>query len=254
MKRYSYWPYKEPLAELLEMEAGLGEDEDGEKMSRHVFSSQWMQAPRQLGGNIFKGKWFPRYTRLPRIKYRKIYADTAQNTKERNDYSLLMCVGYGSDDNLYLIDLLRGKWEAHILESNAKAFWAKHNVDDIDLEWIEEHSSDEHWLGALREMRVEDKSSGTGLVQKLKSENHIRVEPQERYIDKLTRAYDAQPYVKAGNFWVPEKAPFTSAFIEEAEAFTADDSHKHDDQLDPMWDSLKDMKGNNKVERWKKVI
>lgn len=44
--RFSYWPYKEPLTQLLEMEKGGGTDASGQKVSRHVFSSQYQQAPR----------------------------------------------------------------------------------------------------------------------------------------------------------------------------------------------------------------
>ncbi|OWK36916.1 Phage-related protein [Fimbriiglobus ruber] len=37
--RFSYWPYKEPLGDLLALEAGNGTDPDGKRVSRHVFSS-----------------------------------------------------------------------------------------------------------------------------------------------------------------------------------------------------------------------
>jgi predicted phage terminase large subunit-like protein len=121
--------------------------------------------------------------------------------------------------------------------------------------WVEGHPQVERWYGQLRKMLVEDKASGTGLIQKIKFLGHIPVEGIERDKDKLTRAMDAQSYLEAGLVFVPEKAPFTNDFIEEAEAFTADDSHPHDDQLDPLFDAVQDMLSTkNKLEVWSKLI
>lgn len=50
--RFSYWPYKEPLEELLEMERG-GKGKDGSPTSRYVFSGQYQQRPSPLDGNLF---------------------------------------------------------------------------------------------------------------------------------------------------------------------------------------------------------
>jgi len=233
--RFSYWPYKEPLADLLAMERGDGPDRDGSKISRHVFTSQYQQNPVALGGNIIKGECFTRYSILPKIRHRKIFADTAQKTKERNDFSVFECWGLGVDNRIYLLDLIRGKWEAPELQKRAEAFWSKHKVLDGDV------------LGNLRKMVVEDKSSGTGLIQTLRLLNGVMIEGVERVKDKLTRVMDALPYIEMGMVCIPENAPFTSDFITECEAFTADDSHAHDDQVDPCLDAIQDMlsSGNN---------
>lgn len=253
--RFSYWAEKEPIADLLAMEAGQVEDKTGSRISRHVFSSQYQQAPRAIGGNIFRGEWFPRYTTLPKIKYRRIYGDTAQKTKERNDYSVFACYGLGDNGRLYLIDQIRGKWEAPELEKRALAFWAKHKEQDPHLEWVKPNGFDKGWMGQLRKLLIEDKASGTGLIQKIKYLGGIPIEPIERNKDKLTRAMDAQGECEAQMVHIPESAPFTSDFVEEAEAFTADDSHPHDDQLDCLFDAVTDMLSNkNKIEMWSRLI
>lgn len=240
--RFSYWPYKEPLKSLLAMERGDGADQSGARISRHVFSSQYQQAPVAVGGNIIKGEYFIRYRVLPRLKYRKIYADTAQKTKEANDYSVFACWGLGEDGKVYLLDLIRGKWEAPELKRRAIAFWNKHAVGNVDD------------LGRLREMVVEDKSSGTGLVQSIKLMNSIPIKPLERVKDKLTRAMDVLPYIEAQLMCVPEDAPFTNDFIAECEAFTADDSHDYDDQVDTALDAAFDMLSTgNKLKQWEKL-
>jgi predicted phage terminase large subunit-like protein len=224
--RYSYWPYKEPLEDMLALEAGNGTDADGNRVSRFVFSSQYQQSPTALGGNIIKGQWFPR-SKPPKILFRKIYADTAQKTAERNDYTVFECWGYGEDKKIHLLDLLRGKWEAPELKRQAVDFWNKHIAVTA--------------IGTLRELVVEDKSSGTGLIQEIKRTERIPVRGVERNKDKLTRVMDAVPFVDAGFVILPDDAPFVSDFIVECEAFTADDSHAHDDQIDPMCDAIADM-------------
>lgn len=238
--RFSYWPYKEPLAQLLAMERGDGTDQSGARISRHVFSSQYQQAPVQLGGNIIKGDYFERYAITPKIKWRKVFADTAQKTKERNDFSVFEEWGLGVDGKLYLLDLLRGKWEAPELQRRAIAFWAKCKGRNSEL------------FGQCRKMAVEDKSSGTGLVQTLRMPPYnIPIEGIERDKDKLTRVMDALPYLESGQVCVPEDAAFTNDFVSECESFTADDSHDFDDQVDPLVDAVDDMlQSGNKLSQW----
>lgn len=227
--RYSYWQYKEPLKELLEMERGAAADKEGNRISRFVFASQYQQSPVALGGNLIRGEHFHRYKQLPKIKYRIIFADTAQKTAERNDYSVFECWGLGEDGRIYLLDMIRGKWEAPELEQRAKDFWAKHKPMVV--------------YGTLRKMIVEDKSSGTGLIQKIRIGNGIPITGVERTKDKLTRVMDVIPYIEAGLVSIPEEAPFVLDFVAECEAFTADDSHTHDDQVDPMCDAINEMLG-----------
>lgn len=238
--RFSYWQYKEPLEKLLSMERGDGTDATGSRVSRHVFSGQYQQNPKALGGNIIKGHHFIRYTVLPKIRYRQIYADTAQKTREANDYSVFEEWGLGEDNKLYLLDLIRGKWEAPELKRRAVAFWAKAKARDSVA------------FGQLRDMQVEDKSSGTGLIQELKLAPHnIPIKPIERDKDKLTRVMDILSYIEVGLVHVPESAPFTNDFISECESFTADDSHDFDDQVDPMVDAVKGMLSSlNKMLQW----
>jgi predicted phage terminase large subunit-like protein len=242
--RFSYWPYKEPIGQLLAMERGDGTDQSGARISRHVFSSQYQQAPIALGGNIIKGEHFERYTVTPKMKWRKVYADTAQKTKERNDYSVFEEWGMGVDGRAYLLDLIRGKWEAPELQKRALAFWSKCKARDV-----------EHF-GQCRKLAVEDKSSGTGLIQTLKLPPHnIPIEAIVRksggMVDKVTRVMDALPYIEARQVCIPEDAPFTNDFVTECEAFTADDSHDFDDQIDPCIDAVDDMlQSGNKMKQW----
>lgn len=210
------WPFKHDREALARMESA----------NRYVFTGQYMQRPSPIGGGLIKGEWFGRYRVLPKLKQRKIYADTAQKTKERNDFSVFECWGQGEDGKAYLVDMIRGKWEAPELKRRATDFWNKCSADKSS---------------PLRGMVIEDKSSGTGLIQELKNSARIPVKAQPRSTDKLTRVMDAAPYIESGYVMIPEDAPFVSDLVAECESFTADDSHLHDDQIDPMCDAIQDL-------------
>lgn len=252
--RFSYWQRKELVTELGEMEAGNGFDDKGNPISRYVFNSQYQQTPIPIGGNIIKGKFFVRYRTLPRLLYRKIFADTAQKTKEHNDYSVFECWGYGVDGKIYLLDLIRGKWEGPELKRRARGFWAKHAALDQDTGI---------GIGQLREMIVEDASSGTDLIATLKLPEvekgvvvaaAIPIKGLERNKDKYSRSQDALPYFEKELCCIPESAPFTNDFVIECEAFTADDTHAHDDQVDPFFDAIEDMLSTkNKLKLWEQL-
>ncbi len=229
--KFSYWPYKEPIRDLIAMSKG-GADKDGARMSRTVFSGQMQQNPVAPGGNIIQGRWFIRYRVAPKFIYRAIFADTAMKENEANDYSVLQCWGYGIDHRIYLLDQERGKWPAHELKKRAIAFWAKHKALD-----------DDDKMGSLRIMRVEDKSSGTGLIQDLAAdaEAGVMIEAIPRNTDKLIRVNDAEPYIHQGLVCIPEISAFTTDYIKEFEEFTSDDTHEYDDQIDPTCDAVKDM-------------
>lgn len=239
--RFSYWPYKEPIGDLKKMEEGVFEDKEGAKMSRYVFASQYQQKPVAIGGNLIKGEHFIKYkwTNPPAIKSRMIIADTASKTKERNDFSVFEVWGETFDNKLVLLDLLRGRWEAPDLQTRSIAFWKK-------------HTADQKTLGHLRYLWVEDKSSGTGLIQTLRRAPYlIPVKDIQRDKDKYTRCLNSLPYIESGCVMIPEDAPWTNDFLAEAEAFSADGTHAFDDQLDPLFDAI-ELKFilNGNVSKW----
>lgn len=224
--RQSYWPLKESLESLLQLEKG-GEDKDGATVSRYTFASQYMQNPKKLGGDLVKAEWFPRYVDLPVLKWRGIWADTAQKIKKHNDFSVFLCAGLGYDNNLYIIDVKRGKWEAPQLLKEAKSFINKHKESNTKI-------------GKLRYMAVEDKASGTGLIQTIVKETTLPIRAIQRDEDKLSRTMDVILYVEDRRVFLPANAPWLLNYIEEIEGLTADWTHDHDDQWDPTIDAIND--------------
>jgi predicted phage terminase large subunit-like protein len=209
----SFWPEQFPDDMLDRLETS----------SPYVFAGQYMQHPAPLGGGIFKDEWW-RFLEVPPLtKHRAIYADTAQKTKEQNDFSVFQCWGQTIDGQIVLLDQVRGKWEAPELETMARAFWAKHHAIQN--------------AGPLRAFKVEDKVSGTGLIQKLKREG-IPIIPIQRNIDKVTRAMDAAPYVQSGNVIIMRNLAHLVDFMSEASVFP---NGAHDDMIDAAMSAISDM-------------
>lgn len=199
------------------------------QINDYMFKAQYQQEPVQYGGFVFKIEWWKYYSILPKIKYTKMYGDTALKTKEHNDYSVFQLWGIDFEQNMYLIDQLRGKWEAHDLEQQALMFWNKHRSY------------------MPRAFVIEDKASGTGLIQNLKSRHSLPVIPQQVDKDKYTRAMDIQPHIQSGFVHLPEHAEYISEYINEFSSFSPLMTHAHDDQIDATMHAIADMRISSTV-------
>lgn len=207
------WPQKHTAKQLESMKV----------KNRYVFAGQYQQTPTPAGGGIFKDEWWKFFAKEPpKIQFRFIVGDTAMKAKTVHDYSVFICFAF-ADGRLYVLDMIRGKWEAPELEIVYKAFWNK-------------------WIVAKPRPRgtyIEDKASGTGLIQKITREAHSPVIPMQRNIDKVTRANDTAPYVQSGYVYLPMSAPWLSDFLSELGAFSPAMTHKNDDICDVVFDAVK---------------
>ncbi|MHA0335815.1 phage terminase large subunit [Sphingomonas aquatilis] len=192
------------------------------KADAYTFASQYMQRPVSIEGALFDMggfKWW-KAGALPPIEYFSIYADTAQKTGERNDFSVIQLWGKAAD-GIYLVDQVRGKWEAPLLETTALTFWGKHKGKHI------------------RGFHVEDKASGTGLIQTLRTKS-VPVIGIPRDRDKYTRGLDAAPWIATGMVHLPENEEWTVALRAELQMFDGLGTG-NDDQVDPLMDAIADM-------------
>lgn len=204
-------PELHPIEKLLETKAMIGE---------YFWSAMYQQSPTALGGDMFKAEHWKYYTELPKIVRKAIFADTALKAKEDNDYSVLQCWGVGLDNRIYLIDQLRGKWEAPELEINATAFYNKHKEAD---------------RCTCSAFYVEDKASGIGLIQTLQRKGGIPIVGIPRNIDKITRMHCSTPSVEAGLVVLPANADWLSDYLSE---FNSAPNGVNDDQIDPTMDAI----------------
>lgn len=203
----------------------------------YTWAAQYQQRPVKLGGTLFREAHFAARwdedTGIPPLAWRTIYADTAQKTSERNDWSVFQAWGRTTDGRAVLLDQIRGRWEAPDLDREARAFWAKHAA------WPA------HVYGVLRAMKVEDKASGTGLIQALRRPPEaIPVAAIQRHKDKYTRALDVLPRVAVpGAVVIPDSAPWLAEWLAEVLAFDGAGGSRFDDQVDPMLDACSEILG-----------
>ena len=213
----SIWEDKFPAQKMIKMR----------EMNPFLFYSQYQQEPIVLGGTVIKEEWFRFYPTYQNTRFTRLYitADTAMKVKEANDYTAIGLWGLTDKNDLYLIDLLHGKWEAPDLERQFIAFWNK-------------------WRNGINYCKpngayIEDKASGTGLIQSVKHKGMpvIPIKPDK---DKLTRAMDVTPYIESGLLYLPMNKEYdiSKKVINECVAFTADDSHKNDDICDCLFYAL----------------
>lgn len=189
-----------------------------------IWEALYQQRPVIKGGNIIKDKWLRFYAVLPSA-FERIFitADTAQKANEANDFSVFSAWGL-SENRLYWLDMWRGKVLAPGLRDAANEFWNT-------------------WSRGIGETAcsgfyVEDKASGTGLIQDLQVQSSIPIVPVERTKDKYTRLLDILNYIESGRLWIPVNAPWIKAATDEMVSFSEDMKHEHDDIVDTMIDGL----------------
>ena len=213
------WPFKQTLENLAVLAEG----------DKYTFASQYQQNPSPLGGGMFKDAYWKMYDVLPPdIHIMRIYGDTAQKTKEHNDYSVFQLWAKSQTKGIFLVDQFRGKWEAPELESKLVEFWNKHKPTIYSP------------VGA-QVVKVEDKSSGSSLIQSIKRDYLIPIEPIQRNTDKVLRAMGVVNYFASGHIHLPLNAEWVHDYKEEFRKFTPLMTHKHDDQIDPTMDAVEDL-------------
>ena len=198
---------REPLETLEVMKLEIGSD---------AFSAQYQQTPVPPGGMMVKREWIKRYSELPpRSEWLLVLQswDTATKGGPDNDWSVGTTWIFARGKRWYLIDVVRfrgdyPKLKAEVVSAAKK--WKSHKI------------------------LVEDKGTGTSLVQELKRQiaGIIAVEPEG---DKVARMAVASAKIEAGQVFFPESARWLPDL--EAELFAFPGS-RHDDQCDSISQAL----------------
>jgi len=185
------------------------------------FESLYQGRPTPLGGGIIKTEWWKYYIEQP-PSYDIIIQtlDTAQKTKELNDFSVIATWGK-SENKLYLINITRGKWE----------------MPDLERMAISEY---EKWKPS--KVLIEDKSSGTALIQNLRRNKSLPIVAVQVSTDKVTRVQEVVAFVESGYVHLPNSSDFMADFLTEHASFP---NAKHDDQVDTTAMAIKELMGFN---------
>ena len=194
-------PDREPLEVLDRIRRTIGE---------YNFAGQYQQSPAPLGGGLVKADWFKRYreNELPERFDRIVQSwDSANKVTELSDFSV--CTTWGvKDKNLFLIGVFRRRLEYPALKRA-----------------VREQQSLFHATVVL----IEDKASGTQLIQELITDGCHGVTRYQPTGDKTMRMHAQTATIENGFFHIPETAPWLAEYLHELTVFP---KGKHDDQAD----------------------
>lgn len=178
----------------------------------------WGALPKQ---GLFKESQFKGYMGFPDKPDRCIVTcDPALSAGKNNDYSVATCWALiGS--SLYLIDMMRGKWNYNEIRLNLEAFLEVNDFADCCY--------------------IEDYQAGTVLLNELKgnfkgiSLKPIRRDPRH---SKVKRAYKAVSFMNYADVYLPiDHDKIRKPFLREICGFSSEMSHRHDDICDTFFDA-----------------
>lgn len=218
-------PYRRKEREVLDpkRESFTVLQEIRETMGEYNFQSQYQQNPMPPGGMILKREWLRYYEvhELPPKFTRIIQSwDTANKTGELNDYSVSTTWGE-LNKRCYLLNVSRRRLDYPGLKRAVHHQAELHNPDEI---------------------LIEDKASGTQLIQELKSEYfeyRIKAYEPPKAMDKVMRLYSVTSLFEAGRVFLPKSAPWLADYLLELLSFPGS---KHDDQVDSTTQALEYLK------------
>jgi len=220
-------PEREPLELLIQLRQAIGE---------YNFAAQYQQSPAPLGGGMIKREWFKSYNKasLPTI-FDSIFQswDTANKATELSDFSVCSTWGRKGND-LFLLHVLRRRLEYPELKRQvrmqAEQFQAKNIL-------------------------IEDKASGTQLIQDLRADGVHGVTCYQPKSEKIMRMHTVTSTIENGFVYLPEEAHWLNDYLHELVTFP---NGRFDDQVDSTSQALDWAKDQGRVpaivEFWRREI
>jgi len=196
-------PLRQPLESLENLRREIGE---------YVFAGQYQQRPTPLGGGMVKAEWFRRYQAGQTLgTFERVVQswDTANKATELSDYSV--CTTWGIRFGfLYLLHVFRERLEYPALKRMVRYQASRYGPSVI---------------------LIEDKASGTQLIQDLRAEHLHSVRAYQSSLDKIMRMHAATGSIEGGFVHLPDQAEWLAVFLHEVTTFP---NGRHDDQVDSM--------------------
>jgi predicted phage terminase large subunit-like protein len=200
-------PEREPLAVLNHIRKAQGE---------YNFAGQYQQSPAPLGGGMIESAWFKTYTDsdVPSAFELMFQSwDTANKTTELSDYTV--CTTWGvKSKRLYLLHVLRRRMGypelKRVIRQQAAAF-------------------------GVKSILIEDKASGTQLIQDLLYDGVHGVTRYTPKMDKVMRLHSITNTIENRFVYLPEKAAWLADYLHELTTFP---NGRYDDQADSTSQAL----------------
>jgi predicted phage terminase large subunit-like protein len=200
-------PAREPLVALERVKKALGS---------YNFAGQYQQRPTPLEGGLVERAWFRTYEpEEARAPFERIVQswDTANKASELADYSV--CTTWGvRAKGFYLLHVLRRKLNYPELKRCVAA---------------------QQQAFAAQIVLIEDKASGTPLIQELRAAGVPGVRAVQPVGDKVMRLHAQTAAIENGFVLLPREAHWLEDYLEELTLFPRG---AHDDQVDSTAQAL----------------
>ena len=185
-------------------------------MGEYNFAGQYQQAPAPFGGGMVKEAWFKRYAPndLPDHFDQIVQSwDTANKPTELSDFSV--CTTWGiKDQHIFLLNVLRKRMAYPDLKRAVKELWQSYKPSVI---------------------LIEDKASGTQLIQELIEDRIYAVTRFKPEFDKIMRLNAQTGTIENGFVYLPQEAHWLADYLHELTTFPAS---KFNDQVDSTSQAL----------------
>ena len=181
-------------------------------LGSYHFQAQYQQKPIPEEGGLLKWKWFPFYEEEPQEGQIFQSWDTAITD---TDFACITAKYH--NNRYYILNIYRKKLLFPELKRQIKEFYNLYNKPTVI---------------------IEDKSSGSSLIQQLRTEN-IPISSYQPKLSKKERILVHSSILESGFVLLPKNSNFTQSFQEEITHFPYG---KHDDQIDAL-SQLLDHKG-----------
>ena len=180
-------------------------------MTEYNYVAQYQQNPQPPSGNIVKRAWLKWYGPAEQPgKFDNVVQswDTANKDSELANYSV--CTTWGlKDRHLFLLNVFRRKLNFPELKRAVREQAELHTADVV---------------------LVEDKASGTSLIQELRADYFSQVQAAPSIEgDKIMRLHAQTAKIEGGFVHLPKEAPWLDTYVQELVAFP---NVKNDDQVD----------------------
>jgi predicted phage terminase large subunit-like protein len=186
-----------------------------ETIGVYNFAGQYQQTPAPAGGGLVKESWFRRCDPQDRPSFDQIIQswDTATKPTELADYSV--CTTWGiKGPHFYLLDVLRKK---------------------LGYPSLKRAVAEQHALFNPTVILIEDKASGTQLIQDLIEEGLSKVTRFKPEGDKIMRLHAQTATIENGFVHLPREAHWLADYLYELTLFP---NGRYDDQVDSTSQAL----------------
>ena len=143
--------------------------------------------------------------------------DLAIGKRDRNDYTVGMVIGVDEYDNLFVVDVVRGRFDGFEIVDRILDLYEEWKPSIIGIE----KGHIEMALGPFLEKRIRERGCYEAYIKDLKTGRR----------DKEARARAIQGRMQQGMVWLPKDEQFTGSLVAELLRFP---NGVHDDQVDAL--------------------